>query len=141
MKIRHKFAAGMLFLLALLLLFLSFVFFANALDYSGLADNWRKIYFLIAVLTSLFGLGWLLQHFAEHLALSNHRNISRLVCLIPIMMALLLISVIKVPLGFLRFALSASGLIILFGQVLRFSSTFTHPDRLDKLVKAIGLEI
>jgi hypothetical protein len=139
MKIQQKFVSGMLFFVALLLLFLSLDCFAMALDYSGFADNWRKTFFFMALLTFLFGLGWSLQHFAEYLALSNHRNISLLVCLIPFI-AFYLVSLLKIPAGFLGFALSASSFIILSGQFLRFSSTFTHPDILDKLVKAIRLE-
>jgi hypothetical protein len=140
MKTQLKLMASMLFLIALLLLFVSLNSFTMALDYSESVDDWQQIMLFEAVLTLLFGAGWLLQHFAEHFALNNRRNLALLVCLIP-MAAQFLVSQFKIPASFLGFALTASTFVTLFGQFLRLLSTFTHPDRLDKLSKALGLDL
>jgi hypothetical protein len=136
MKNQAKFVASIQVFIALCFLFISLLNFASALSFDGLkndfiADNWGIP--LVIFLTASFGLGWWLENVIENITLSKGRKTATL-ALSVILLAFASIvfgSLVFIPHGFLRSAISATGYILISGFFFRFS--VARPEAVDKL--------
>jgi hypothetical protein len=123
------------FFLAVILLFLGLLNFNSALTLNGTENRFTVSNWGVALAVSLaflFGVGWWVESFVEHLLLSKTRRIAIVISISFFLIFLsLVLSPLLTPFSFTRFAINASGWILMCGFYLRFS--MIRPEVLAKL--------